>query len=113
MGHAQGIPPALRDFFVAGLNVVAFVIERKDPPAWHEVTALVVMSMAQIIAGALFKALAPTVGALIGNTLINTRLEANVFGVSAAITDGFSWVTTGAPSSPQLCRSSGAPPFKS
>jgi len=91
LDHAQGVPPALRDFVEAGLNVVASVIERKDPPAWHEVTALGVMSMAQIVAGTLIKTLAPTVGALIGNTLINTGLKNIVFGVSAAATGEFSW----------------------
>lgn len=91
LDHAQGILPGLGDFVEAGLNVVASVIEKKDPSAWHEVTALVVMSMAQIVAGTLVKTLAPTVGALVSNTLINTGLENIVFGVSAAITGGLSW----------------------
>ena len=90
LDHAQGVPPVLRDFVEAGLNVVASVIERRDPPAWHEVTALVVMSMAQIVADTLIKTLAPAVGALIGNTLIHTGLENIVFGVSAATTGEFS-----------------------
>lgn len=91
LDHARDVPPALREFVEAGLDVVASLIEKKDPPAWYETAALIVGGTAQIVAGILIKEYLPVVGELIGNSLISTGLDDIVFGVSSAISGEFSW----------------------
>ena len=62
MDHGQAVPPALREFVEAGLDVVASLIEKKDPPTGYETTGMVVMGVAQIVAGVLIKEFVPCVG---------------------------------------------------
>ena len=91
LDHAQDVPPALRDFVEAGLDVVASIVEMKEPPAWYEVTALAVMGVAQIVAGVLVKTFVPVAGEFIGNVLISTGIDDVIFGVTSAISGEFSW----------------------
>ena len=89
--HGQAISPALREFVEAGLDVVASVIEREEPPTWFEVAALVLLGMAQVVAGTLMIDLCPLGGELLGNTLINAGIDDLICGVTCSIRCEFAW----------------------
>ena len=84
-------PAAMQGFIQLGMEVVADLVKKKDPPAWYEVVAVVVMGVAQMVAGALIKAFLPLVGELIGNALISSGLDDLIFAVTSAINGDFSW----------------------
>jgi hypothetical protein len=89
--HKQQAPDGLMFFIELGLEVIADLIEKKDPPAWYEVLAVTVMGVIQIVAGAIIKAYLPVVGELIGNALISSGMDDVVFAISSAIKGEFSW----------------------
>ena len=91
LDNGIGVPPALYDFIEAGLDVVASLIEKKDPPSWWELTAVFAMGLAQVIGGTLIKYCLPIAGELVGNFLTSTGLDDIVFGISAAVSGEFSW----------------------
>jgi len=93
--HQQHAPEGLGFFIELGLEVIADLIEKKDPPAWFEVLAVTVMGVVQMVAGVIIKAYLPIVGDLIGNALISSGMDDVMFAINSAITGEFSWADYG------------------
>lgn len=89
--HKQHAPEGLNFFIELGLEVIADLIEKKDPPAWFEVLAVTVMGVVQMVAGVLIKAYLPIVGELIGNALISTGMDDIMFAINSVVAGEFSW----------------------
>lgn len=94
--HRQHAPEGLGFFIELGLEVIADLIEKKDPPAWFEVLAITVMGVVQMVAGVIIKAYLPVVGELIGNALMNTGMDDVMFAITSAVSGEFSWEDYGA-----------------
>ena len=94
--HKQHAPEGLGYFIELGLEVIADLIEKKDPPAWFEVLIITVLGVIQMVAGAIIKAYLPVVGELIGNALMSSGMDDIVFAVNSAVTGEFSWSDYGA-----------------
>lgn len=93
--HQQHAPEGLGEFIQLGLEVIADLIEKKDPPAWFEVVAVIAIGLTQMVAGVIIKAYLPFVGDLIGNALISTGMDDIMFAVESAISGEFSWADYG------------------
>ncbi|MBS4169097.1 hypothetical protein [Parachlamydia sp. AcF125] len=89
--HSQHAPEGLSFFIELGLEVIADLIEKKDPPAWFEVLAVTVMGVIQMVAGAIIKAYLPIAGELIGNALMSTGMDDIMFAITSAVSGQFSW----------------------
>jgi len=89
--HKQHAPEGLEFFIELGLEVIADLVEKKDPPAWFETLAVTVMGVIQMVAGVIIKAYLPVVGDLIGNALISTGMDDVMFAIHSAVSGQFSW----------------------
>lgn len=89
--HKQQAPEGLGQFIELGLETIADLIEKKDPPAWYEVVAVAMMGILQIVAGVMVKAFLPIAGELIGNALISTGMDDVMFAINSAVSGEFSW----------------------
>ena len=73
--HHQAAPDGLNDFLDIALDKIADLVEKKDPPAWYEVTAIIALEVLQMVAGAIIKAYLPVAGELIRGALINAGMD--------------------------------------
>ena len=89
--HNQHAPEGLNFFIELGLEVIADLVEKKDPPAWFEVLAITVLGVLQMVAGAIIKAYLPIAGELIGNALMSTGMDDIMFAITSAVSGEFSW----------------------
>jgi len=89
--NQQHAPEGIGFFIELGLEVIADLIEKKDPPSWLEILVVVVIAVVQMVAGIIIKAYLPVVGELIGNALINSGTDDLMFAVNSAATGEFSW----------------------
>ncbi|CAF3053740.1 unnamed protein product, partial [Rotaria sp. Silwood2] len=67
------------------------VKEKKEPPKWYDIAAVIALGVVQIVTGVLAKTFIPVVGQLIGEFLISTGCDDILFGVQCAISEDFSW----------------------
>lgn len=91
LDHNKHAPEGLYTFINLGLEVIADLVKKKNPPAWFEVVAVTAMGILQVVAGTLIKAYLPFAGELIGNALISTGMDDVMFAINSAISGDFSW----------------------
>lgn len=85
------VPQALYEFEHWGFESLFSLEERKDPPKWWEVFAVIGLEIAQIALGVLAKMFLPGIVHFVGEFLINMGSDDNMFGIQAAISGEFSW----------------------
>ena len=91
LDNKRAVPEALDEFIDLALDVVFRLEEKKQPPEWYEIAAVVALGVVQVIAGVLAKTFIPVVGQLVGEFLISTGCDDILFGVQCAISGDFSW----------------------
>ncbi|CAF0927181.1 unnamed protein product, partial [Didymodactylos carnosus] len=91
LDNKKSVPDALDEFIELALDVIFRLVEKKEPPHWYEIAAVVTLGVVQVVAGVLAKTFIPIVGQLIGEFLISTGCDDILFGVRCAISGDFSW----------------------
>jgi len=88
-------PEGFKDFMRLALDTIIELEEKKDPPKWYEIAAVIVIGLAQIAAGLACKYLLPVGGAVVGEFLISMGCDDVVFGIQSAVSGEFSWEAYG------------------
>ncbi|CAF1146824.1 unnamed protein product [Adineta steineri] len=91
LDNKKRIPEALDEFIDLAFDVIFQLQEKKDPPQWYEIAAVIALGLLQIAAGVLATAFIPFAGQLIGEFLISTGCDDILFGISCAMSGEFSW----------------------
>ncbi|CAF1449711.1 unnamed protein product [Rotaria sordida] len=91
LNNNKHVPEALEEFIELALDVVFRLEEKKEPPKWYEIAAVITLGVIQIVAGVLAKFFIPFAGQLIGEFLISTGCDDVLFGIQCAISGEFSW----------------------
>ena len=89
--QGRQVPESLIEFIEMAIEVVFRLEEKKDPPNWYEIAAVIALGVVQVVAGVLIKTFVPFVGSVIGDFLLSTGIDDICFGIQAAITGEFSW----------------------
>ncbi|CAF4624186.1 unnamed protein product, partial [Rotaria sp. Silwood2] len=91
LNNKKQVPDALDEFIELALYIVFQLEEKKEPPKWYDIAAVIALGVVQIVTGVLAKTFIPVVGQLIGEFLISTGCDDILFGVQCAISEDFSW----------------------
>ncbi|UJR21058.1 hypothetical protein I4U23_024158 [Adineta vaga] len=91
LDNKKHVPEALDEFIDLAFDVIFHLQEKKDPPQWYEIAAVIALGVIQVTAGVLAKAFIPFAGQLIGEFLISTGCDDILFGISCAMSGEFSW----------------------
>ncbi|CAF0958688.1 unnamed protein product [Adineta steineri] len=91
LDNKKHIPEALEEFIDLAFDVIFRLEEKKKPPEWYEIAAVIALGVIQVVAGVLAKTFIPVAGQLIGEFLISTGCDDILFGISCAISGEFSW----------------------
>ncbi|CAF1099219.1 unnamed protein product [Adineta steineri] len=89
--NKKRVPEALEEFIDLAFDVIFRLEEKKEPPQWYEIAAVIALGIIQVAAGVLAKAFMPVYGQLIGEFLISTGCDDILFGINCAISDEFNW----------------------
>ncbi|CAF1039292.1 unnamed protein product [Adineta steineri] len=89
--NKKHVPEALEEFIDLAFDVIFRLEEKKEPPQWYEIAAVIALGVIQVAAGVLAKAFIPVAGQLIGEFLISTGCDDILFGIHCAMSGEFSW----------------------
>ncbi|CAF4236645.1 unnamed protein product, partial [Didymodactylos carnosus] len=91
LNQKKHVPEALDEFIELAFDVIFQLQEKKEPPKWYEIAAVIALGVVQVVAGVMAKMFIPVAGQLIGEFLISTGCDDILFGVRCAIAGDFSW----------------------
>ena len=89
--QGRQVPEGLIEFIEMAIEVVFRLEEKKEPPKWYEIAAVIALGVVQVVAGVLIKTFVPFVGSVMGDFLLSTGIDDICFGIQAAVTGEFSW----------------------